>query len=62
MHQNDLSLPDFKSVVSNYLIGRYTSQIRAPPEGKADTGRKYQYWFEHVNLPLHLPQFQNIRG
>ena len=28
MHPNNLTLLDFKTIVSNYLIGRYTSRSR----------------------------------
>ena len=61
MHPNDLTLLSFKTIVSTYLIGRYTSQSRAPLDGKTDSKRKYQYQFEQGNLPPHLPEFQNIR-
>ena len=61
MHPNDLTMLDFKTIVSTYFIGRYTSQSRAPPNGKTGPKRKYQYQFEQGNLPPHLPEFQNIR-
>ena len=38
MHPNDLTLLDFKTIVSTYLIGRYTSQSRAAADSK--TGSK----------------------
>ena len=31
MHPNDLTLLNLKTIVSNYLIGRYRSRSRAPP-------------------------------
>ena len=34
MHPNDLTLLDFKIIVSNYLVGRYTSRSRVPLDGK----------------------------
>ena len=34
MHPNDLTLLDFKTIVSTCFIGRFTSQSRAPPDGK----------------------------
>ena len=58
MHPNDLALLNFKTIVSTYLIGRYTSQSRAPPYGKTDSKRKYQYQFEQGNLPPHLTEFK----
>ena len=61
VHSNDLTLLNFKTIVSLYLIGRYTSRSRAPPDGKTGSKRKYQYQFEQGNLPPHLPEFQNIR-
>ena len=61
MHRNDFALLDFKTIVSTYLIGRYTSQSRAPTDDKTDSERKYQHQFEQGNLPPHLPEFQNIR-
>ena len=35
MHQNELTLLDYKTIVSAHLIGRYTSRSRATPEQKA---------------------------
>ena len=52
---------DFKMIVSTYLIGRYTSRSRAPPDGKTGSKRKNQYKFKQGNLPSHLQEFQNIR-
>ena len=46
LHPNDLTLLDFKTIIATYLIGRYTSRSRAPPEGKIGSKRKYQYEFE----------------
>ena len=34
MHPNDLTLLDFKTIVSTCFIGRFTSPSRAPPDGK----------------------------
>ena len=34
MHPNDLTLLDFKTIISTCFIGRFTSQSRAPPDGK----------------------------
>ena len=42
IHPNDLILLDFKIIVLTYLIGRYTSRSRAPPDGKTSCKRKYQ--------------------
>ena len=61
MHQNDLSLLDYKIIVSTHLIGRYTSRSRIPLEQKPGSKRKHQYHFEPNNLPSHLPKFQNSR-
>ena len=52
---------DFKTIVSTYLIGKYTSRGRAPTDGKMGSKRKYQYQFEQGNLPPHLPEFRNIQ-
>ena len=57
LHPNDLTLLDFKTIIATYLIGRYTSRGRAPPDGKTGSKRKYQYRFEPNHLPLHLPEF-----
>ena len=61
LHSNDLTLLDFKTIIATYLIGRYTSRSRAPPDGKTGSKRKYQYQFEPNHLPLHLPEFQSSR-
>ena len=61
LHPNDLTLLDFKTIIATYLIGRYTSRSRAPPNGKTGSKRKYQYQFEPNHLPLHLPEFQSSR-
>ena len=42
MHPNDLTFFNFKTIVSTYLIGRYTSQGRGPLDGKTGSRRKYQ--------------------
>ena len=34
MHAKDLTLLDFKTIVSTCLIGRFTNRRRAPPDGK----------------------------
>ena len=60
MHPNYLTLFDFKTIVSTFLIGWYASQSRAPPDGRTGSKRKYQYQFEQGNLLPHLPKFQNI--
>ena len=39
MHPNDLTLLGFKTILSNYMIGRYTSQSRAAPDGKTGSKR-----------------------
>ena len=61
LHPNNLTLLDFKTITATYLIGRYTSWSRAPPDGKTGSKRKYQYQFEPNHLPLHLPEFQSSR-
>ena len=61
MHPNDPMLLNFKTTVSTYLIGRYTTRSRTPPDGKIGSKRKYQYLFEQGNPPPHLSEFQNIR-
>ena len=61
LHPNNLTLLDFKTIIAIYLIGRYTSRSRAPPNGKTGSKRKYQYQFEPNHLPLHLPEFQSSR-
>ena len=61
MHSNDLTLIHCKTVVSTYLIGRYTHGSRASPDGKTGSKRKYQYQFERGNQPPHLSELQNIR-
>ena len=58
IHQNDLTLLDYKTIVSTHLIGRYTSRSRAPQELKAQSKRKHQQQFKPSNLPAHLPEFQ----
>ena len=60
MHPNDFTLLDFKTIVSTNLIGRYTSQSRAPPDGKTGFKVKYWYQFEQGNLPQDLVEFQNF--
>ena len=59
-HLNDFTRLDFRTIVSTYLIGRYTSSSRLAPDGRKSSKRKYQYWFEQVNLLPHLSEFQNI--
>ena len=59
IHQNDLTLFDYKTIVSTHLTGLYTSHSRAPPEQKAESKRKHQNHFESNNLPSHLPEFQH---
>ena len=61
VHPNDLTLLDFKTIIATYLIGRYASRSRAPPDGKTGSNKKYQYQFESNHLPLHLPEFQSSR-
>ena len=39
MHQSDLILFDYKTIVSTHLIGQYKSCSRAPPEQKAGSKR-----------------------
>ena len=46
MHPNDLIALDFKTIVTTYLIGKYTSRRRAPRDDKTGSKRKYQYQFE----------------
>ena len=58
MHPNGLTLIDFKTIVSTYLIGRYTSRSRAPPDDKTGYNKRYQYQFDQGNLPPQLPEFQ----
>ena len=41
MHPNGLTLIDFKTIVSTYLIGRYTSRSRAPPDDKTGYNKRY---------------------
>ena len=53
MHQSDLILFDYKTIVSTHLIGQYKSCSRAPPEQKAGSKRQHQY------LSSHLPVFQH---
>ena len=43
IHPNDLTLLDFKTIVLTYLIGRYTSRSRAPPNGKIGSKKNYKY-------------------
>ena len=61
LNPNDLTLLDFITIIETYLIGRYTSQSRAPPDGTTGWKRKYQYQFEPNHLPLQLPEFQSSR-
>ena len=61
MHPNDLTLFNFKTTGSTYLIGRYTTRTRTPPDSKTGSKRKYQSLFEQGNPPPHLSEFQNIR-
>ena len=55
MHPDYLTLLDFKTIVSTYLIVSYTSESRAPTDCKAGSKGMYQYQFEqsnhhHINL------------
>ena len=59
-HLNDFTRLDFRTIVSTYLIGRYTSSSRLAPDGRTSSKRKHQYWFEQVNLLPHLSEYQNI--
>ena len=59
MHQNNLTLVDYKTIVPTHFNGRYTSRSRAPPEQKAGSNRKHQY--QPKNLPSHLTEFQHSR-
>ena len=61
MHPNDLTLLDFETIFSTYLITRYKSQSTATPDGKRGSKRKDQYHFEQGNLPSHLPEIQSIQ-
>ena len=61
MHSNDLTPFDFKTIVSTYLIGKYTIRSRAPPDDKTGSKRKYQYQFEEGNLPPHFQSFKIFR-
>ena len=61
LHPNDLTLLDFKTIAATYLVGRYKSQNRSPPDGKTGSRRKHQYQFEPNDLSLHLPEFQSSR-
>ena len=45
MNSNLVTLLNFKTIVSTYLIGRDTSQSRAP-DGKTGSKRKYRYQFD----------------
>ena len=60
MHPNDLTLLDFKAIVSTYLTGRCTGRSRAPPDGKTGSKRKYQYQFEQGNLTPHFLNLYHI--
>ena len=62
MHPNDLTLLDFETIFSTYLITRYESRNTAPPDGKRGSKRKDQYHFEQGNLSPHLPEIQNIQS
>ena len=42
MDANELTLLDFKTIVSLYLAGCYTNISRAPPKNR--TGLKRKYW------------------
>ena len=59
-HLNDFTRLDFRTIALTYLIGRYTSSSRLASDGRTSSKRKHQYWFEQVNLPPHLSEFQNI--
>ena len=43
MHPNELTLFDFKTTVSNYLVARYTRRGTAPSEDNTELKRKYWY-------------------
>ena len=60
MHPNDLTLLDFKTIISIYLIRTYINWSRAPLDSKRGSKRKYQYQFQQGNLLQHLPEFRNI--
>ena len=55
MHPGYLTLLDFKTIASTYLIVSYTSQSRAPTDCKAGSKGMYQYQFEQSNLSPHQP-------
>ena len=53
----ELILLDFKTIISIYLIGHYTSRNRAPPNNTTESKIKYWYQCELHNLPS---TFQNV--
>ena len=55
MHPDYLTLLDFKTIVSTYLIVSYTSESRVPTDCKAGSKGMYQYQFEQSNLSPHQP-------
>ena len=54
MHPNDLTLLDFKTIVSTYLIERYTSRSRAPPDGKKQVPK------ESISISLSKVTYHHI--
>ena len=43
MLPNDLTLLEFKIIVSTFFIGRYTGRSKAPPDAKTGSKINYQY-------------------
>ena len=41
MHSNELTLLDFKTIISTYLVGCYTNRSIVPPKNKIGSKRKY---------------------
>ena len=53
MHPNDLTLLEFKIIVSTFFIGRYTGRSKAPPDAK--TGSK-----EIISISLSKVTYHHI--
>lgn len=60
MHQNELTLLDFKTIISTNLVGCNPRWNRPPAEDKTGSKRKYWYQYELRNVPIHLQEFQHF--
>ena len=62
MHQNDLTLLDYKTIISTCVIWWYTNHSRAPLEQKVGSKRKHWCHFEPNNLHCIPLNFNIAKG